>query len=148
MPHQEIPTGGLHAFFERFQSLSAASDVEGLAAMYAGHVMIAGANGVQIVSSADMQRAIPKRMQLLESAGHLDTALVGFEETALTGRYSLVRAQFRWRFKAANDDPAVVTLPSTFMVDCGGEAPRIVVYMNEQDVVSVLRERGVLPPAS
>ena len=148
MPHQEIPAGGLRAFFERFQSLSAASDVEGLAEMYAGNVMIAGANGVQVVSSADMQRAIPKRKQLLESVGHQDTALVGFEETALTDRYSLVRAQFRWLFKAANGQPATVTLPSTFVVDRGGDSPHIVLYMNEQDVVSVLRERGVLAPVS
>ena len=148
MPHQEIPTGGLRAFFERFQSLSAASDVEGLAAMYAGHVMIAGANGAQIVSSAEMQRAIPKRKQLLESVGYQDTALVGFEETALSDRYSLVRAQFRWHFTAASGQPASVTLPSTFVVDRGGDSPHIVLYLNEHDVVSVLRERGLLAPVS
>jgi len=146
MSHQKIPTGGLRAFFERFQSLSAASDVEGLAGMYAGSVMIAGANGVQIVTSADMQRAIPRRKQLLESAGHQDTTLVGFEETALTDRYALVRAQFQWHFKAANGQAATVTLPSTFVVDRGGDSPHIVLYLNEHDVVSVLRERGVLAP--
>src|SRR5215831_11857537 len=148
MSHQEIHTGGLRAFFERFQSLSAASDVEGLAAMYAGNVMIAGAHGVQVVSSADMQRAIPKRKQLLQSVGYQDTALVGFEETALTDRYSLVQAQFRWQFRAADGQPATVTLPSTFVVDRGGDSPHIVLYLNEHDVVSVLRERGVLAPVS
>lgn len=141
MPHQEIPTGGLRAFFERFQTLGAASDVEELAAMYADNVMIAGANGVQVVSSTDMLRAIPKRRQLLESVGYQDTALVGFEETALTDRYSLVRAEFRWRFKAANDQPTAIALPSTFVVDRGGNSPKIVLYLNERDVVSVLRER-------
>ena len=146
MPHQEISAGGLRAFFERFQSLSAAADVEGLAAMYAPNVMIAGPNGAQIVSSADMQRAIPKRKQLLESVGYQDTALVGFEETALSDRYSLVRAEFRWRFKLPNGQPVTVTLPSTFIVDRGGDSPRIVLYLNEHDVVSVLRERGVLAP--
>ena len=139
---------GLRAFFERFQSLSAASDVEGVAAMYAGSVMIAGANGTQVVSSADLQRAIPKRRQLLESVGYRDTALVGFEETALTERYAVVRAQFRWLFRTPNGEPATVTLHSTYIVDRGGDSPRIVLYMNEQDVVSVLRERGMLPPAS
>ncbi len=146
MSHQEIPTGGLRAFFERFQSLSAASNVEGLAAMYAGTVMIAGANGVQVVSSADLQRAIPKRKHVLESVGCQDTALVGFEETALSDRYALVRAQFRWHFKPANSQPATVTLPSAFIVDRGGDSPHIVLYLNERDVVSVLRERGVLAP--
>ena len=146
MPHSKIPTEGLRAFFDRFQSLSAASDVEGLAAMYAVNVMIAGANGAQVVSSENLQRAIPKRKQLLESAGYQDTALVGFEETALGERYSLSRAQFQWRFKPANGEPATVTLPSIFVVDRGGDAPHIVLYLNEHDVVSVLRERGVLAP--
>jgi Domain of unknown function (DUF4440) len=147
MLRQKIATEGLRPFFERFQSLSATADVERLATMYAGSVMIAGPNGTQVVSSTDLQRAIPKRRQLLESVGYQDTALVGFEETALTDRYALVRAQFRWHFQAANE-PVTVTLPSTFIVDRGGGSPRIVVYMNEQDVVGVLRERGVLPPVS
>lgn len=148
MSHQEFAADGLRAFFEQFQSLSAGSDGEKITAMYAAQVMIAGAGGAQVVNATDLQRVIPKRRQLLESAGYQETALVGFEETALTGRYSLVRAQFRWQFQPANGEAAAVTLPSAYIVDRGGDAPRIVLYMNEQDVVSVLRERGVLPPAS
>lgn len=145
MPNQAIAAGALRAFFERFQSLSAASDVELLSTMYAAAVMIAGPNGPRVVSSADIQRVIPQRRQLLESAGYQDTALVGFQQTALTDRYALVRAQFRWRFQPAAGEPASVTLPSTFIVDCGGDSPCIVLYMNDQDVISVLRERGTLP---
>jgi hypothetical protein len=148
MPHQEITAEGLRPFFERLQSLGAASDVERLATIYAESVMIAGPKGAQVVSSTDLQRAVPKRRQLLESVGYQDTALVGFEETALTDRYALVRAQFRWHFHAPSGEPATVTLPSTFIVDRGGDSPCIVLYMNEQDVVSVLRERGVLPAVS
>jgi hypothetical protein len=146
MSQQNISTGGLRSFFDRFQSLSAASDVEGLAAMYAAHVMIAGASGAQVVTSDNLQRAIPRRKQLLESVGYQNTALVGFEETALGDRYALVRAEFEWHFNAANGQPATVRLPSIFVVDRGGDAPRIVLYLNEHDVVSVLRERGMLAP--
>jgi hypothetical protein len=128
--------------------VSVTSDAESLATMYAGSVMIAGPKGAQVVSSADLHRAIPKRRQLLESVGYQHTALVGFDETTLTERYALVRAQFRWDFQTENGEPASITLPSTFIVDCGGDSPRIVLYMNEQDVVSVLRERGMLPPVS
>jgi len=148
MTHEKIATEGLRAFFERFQSLSAASDVERLATMYAASVMIAGPRGPQVVSSADLQRAIPKRRQLVESVGYQETTLVGFEETKLTDRYALVRAEFRWHFGAANGEPTTVTLPSTYVVDCSGDSPCIVLYMNEQDVVSVLRERGLLPPGA
>ena len=148
MPHPELATAGLRPFFERFQSSNGASDVERLATMYAGTVMIAGPTGAQVVSAADLQRAMAERRQLLASVGHQHTALIGFEETSLTDRYALVRAHFRWQFQAANAEPTTITLPSTFIVDRGGDSPRIVLYMNEQDVVSVLRERGVLPTIS
>jgi hypothetical protein len=61
MPHSKIQTEGLHAFFERFETLSAASDVHSLVAMCAPHVMIARPNGAQVVRTADILRAIPKR---------------------------------------------------------------------------------------
>jgi len=145
MSHPQIPTERLRAFFERFESLSAASDVDGLVAMYAPTFMIAGPHGAQVVRSADILRAIPQRKQLLDSAGHRETALVGFEETPLTDRYSLVRVEWRWRFEPAGVKPTMITLPSTFIVDCAGDVPHIVLYMNETDVATVARERGLLP---
>jgi len=107
--------------------------------------MIAGPNGAQVVRSADLLRAIPKRKQLLDSAGHRDTALIGCEETPLTDRYSLVRVEWRWRFERAGVTSTTITLPSRFIVDCAGDDPHIVLYMNESDVASVARERGLLP---
>jgi hypothetical protein len=145
MPHRIIPTEGLRAFFERFESLSAASDVDSLVVMYAPNFMIAGPNGAQVVRPADILRAIPKRKQLLESAGHRETALIGFEETPLTDRYSLVRVEWRWRFERAGAKPTTITLPSRFIVDRAGDVPQIVLYMNDTDVTTVARERGLLP---
>jgi hypothetical protein len=147
MPHAEIPTGGLRSFFERFQALSGAGEIDGLAAMFAANVMIAGPNGTQIVSSDDLLRAIPKRRQLLQSAGHHDTALVGFEEARMTDRYSLVHAQWRWHFRPMDGQPVNLVLPATFIVDRAGDAPLIILYMNQQDVGTAVRERGLLPSA-
>jgi hypothetical protein len=148
MVHRKIQTGGLRTFFEQFESLSAASDVDSLAAMYAPNFLFAGPNGAQVVRTADILRAIPKRKQLLDSAGHRETALIGFEETPLTDRYSLVRVEWRWRFEAAGVEPTTITLPSRFIVDCAGDVPQIVLYMNESDVATVARERGLLPPTT
>ena len=145
MSHEQIPTERLRTFFERFERLSAASDVDGLVAMYAPTFMIAGPNGAQVVRPADILRAIPQRKQLLDSAGHRETALVGFEETPLTDRYSLVRVEWRWRFERAAAEPTTITLPSRFIVDCAGDVPHIVLYMNDTDVATVARERGILP---
>ena len=145
MAHPNFPTERLRTFFERFERLSAVSDVDGLVAMYAPNFMIAGPNGAQVVRPADILRAIPKRKQLLDSAGHRETALIGFEETPLTDRYSLVRVEWRWRFERAGITPTTITLPSRFIVDCGGDVPHIVLYMNNTDVATVARERGLLP---
>jgi hypothetical protein len=145
MPHRTIHTEGLRAFFERFETLSAASDVDSLAAMYAPNFMIAGPNGAQVVRPADILRAIPKRKQLLDSAGHRETALIGCEETPLTDRYSLVRVEWRWRFERAGVKPTTITLPSRFIVDRAGDVPQIVLYINDTDVATVARERGLLP---
>ena len=145
MVHRKIQTGGLRTFFEQFESLSAASDVDSLAAMYAPNFLFAGPNGAQVVRTADILRAIPKRKQLLDAAGHRETALIGFEETPLTDRYSLVRVEWRWRFERAGITPTTITLPSRFIVDCGGDVPHIVLYMNDTDVATVARERGLLP---
>ncbi len=145
MPHPRVQAEGLRAFFERFERLSAASDVDSLVAMYAPNFMIAGPNGAQVVRPADILRAIPRRRQLLDSAGHRETALIGFEETPLTDRYSLVRVDWRWRFERAGGQPTTITLPSRFIVDCAGDAPQIVLYMNETDVATVARDRGLLP---
>jgi len=82
MTHEKIATEGLRAFFERFQSLSAASDVERLATMYAASVMIAGPRGSQVVSSADLQRAIPEA-RLVEDQGD---GLVAAVESEVDGR--------------------------------------------------------------
>jgi hypothetical protein len=81
--------------------------------------MIAGPNGTQVIMANDLMRAIPMRRQLLQSAGHRATTLIGFEEDAMTDRYSLVRAEWR----------------------AGGE-PRIVLYMNQHDIVPALREQA------
>jgi hypothetical protein len=145
MPQPKIRTEGLRAFFERLTTVAAASDVDSLAAMYAPKVMIAGPHGPQVVSPADILRAIPKRKELLESAGHRETSLVACEETPLTDRYSLVRIEWRWRFERGDAEPTTITLPSTFVVDSAADVPLIILYMNDRDVATVARERGLLP---
>jgi len=126
MPHQEIGTEGLRSFFERFQRISAAPDLEALAGMFTSTVMMAGPSGARAVSSADMLNAVAKRKRLFESAGHRETALVGFEEQSLTDRYSIVRTEWRWRFECGAE-PITVSLPATFIVDRSADSPRIVV---------------------
>lgn len=147
MPHSKFAAGGLHSFFETFTALNAKTDTDALAALFAPALLVAGPNGAQVVTSADLLRAIPKRKALFDAAGHQSTSLVGFEQTDLSDRYSMVRADWRWAF-GRDGRPHDITLTSSFLVDRLGDAPQIVVYVMHQDPGAVLREQGLLPPAS
>jgi hypothetical protein len=137
-------TGGLRSFFEAFETAGAALDVDGLARLYAPAILVAGPNGSQVVSRDDLLRAIPKRKQLFDAAGHRSTRLVGLQETKLDDRYTLARTEWRWEFARPAGPPTDLTLPSSFLVEQANSETRIVVYLMHHDVTSELRERGLL----
>ena len=115
--------------------------------MYAATLMVAGPGGTQVLTSAELLRTVPRREALFDAAGHRSTTLVGFDEQALTPRYSLVRTDWQWLFEHPSGERVTVTLPSTYVVDRLGETPQIVVYIIQEDIGAVLRQRGLLPPA-
>lgn len=133
--------------FERFQRHGASADASALADMYAATLMVAGPGGAQVLTSADLLRAVPKREALFDAAGHRSTTLIGFDEQALTPRYSLVHTEWQWLFEHPSGERMTVTLPSTYIVDRSGEMPHIVVYIVHEDIGAVLRQRGLLPMA-
>jgi len=133
-------------FFQTFERLSAAGDAEALAGLYAATFLSAGPDGVQTVKASDLIQVIPKRKQLLQSIGCQSTKLASVEETKLDDHYSLCRTEWCWRFDHA-DGPVEITLPSTFVVHRSGEGWRIVLYLTHHNIMTVLRERGMLPAA-
>jgi len=140
----EFATEGLRSFFAAFERESAAPDVDGLARLYAPAILVAGPNGSQIVSRDDLLRAIPKRKQMFEAAGHRSTKLASLQETRLDDRYTLARTEWQWQFAPSGDAPTELTLPSTFIVDRSGSEPRIVLYMMHHDIARLLKEHGLI----
>ena len=131
----------LRSFFETFAAANAASNPEQLAALYASTILVAGPQGPRVILREDLLGAIPQRQRVLDSVGHHTTTLVTCDETPLADRYALVRTTWRWDFHAKD---VSITVPSTFLVDRGGDLPQIVVYLPEGDVMAALRERGLL----
>jgi hypothetical protein len=147
MSNSENHTAGLRPMFERFQRRGHPADASALADMYAATLMVASPGGTQVITSADLLRAVPKREALFDAAGHQSTTLAAFDEQTLTPRYTLVRAEWEWLFKRPSGQSVTVTLPSTYIVDRLAETPRIVVYIIQEDIGAVLRQRGLLPTA-
>ena len=134
----------IQAFFEKFQKHNASGEAQDLVSLYAPVFLMAGASGSQTVKAADLLQAIPKRKQMLKSIGHRSTTLVSLQETALDGRYSLVRTGWRWQFDRAGDAPWEITVPSTMILERSVDGLKIVFYLNHQDIMTVLRQRGLL----
>ena len=141
----EFAAEGLRSFFAAFERESAAVDIDGLARLYAPSILVAGPNGSQVVSRDDLLRAIPKRKQMFEAAGHRSTKLAALQETKLDDRYTLARTEWQWQFARRGEAPTELTLPSTYIVERVDGEPRIVVYMMHADVARELKDRGLIP---
>jgi hypothetical protein len=140
----EFAAEGLYSFFQTFETMSAALDVEGLARRFAPAVLVAGTSGTQVVKSADLLLAIPKRKQMFEAAGWRSTTLVGLREEALDDRYTLARTEWRFHFTPRGGAPTELTMPATYLVDRSDREPRILVYVMHHDIARVLKERGLI----
>jgi len=140
MTSNDVATEGLRSFFETL----IATSPDRLAALYAPTILVAGPHAALTVSRDALLGKVSERKRLLDSVGPHTTMLIACEETALSERYILARTMWQWDFEAS---PESVIVPSTFIVDKGGDSPQIVLYLLQTDVVSLLRERGLLPPA-
>jgi|SRR5262252_7773697 len=137
-------TEGLRSFFHAFETATTAVDIDALARLYAPAILVAGPGGSQVVTSADLLRAIPKRRQMFEAAGWRGTALAALREEQLDDRYTLARTEWRFQFAAPDGASTQLTMPATYIVDRSDGEPRIVACVMHHDIARVLKERGLL----
>jgi hypothetical protein len=130
-------------FFDCFARQSSSDDIQAQAAQFAGAFLAAGPQGAKCVRSADFAPALHKRKQLFDSLGCQSTALVSLEETPLDARYVLVKTKWQMTFSRFNADPEQVLAGSTFIVDTATDEFKIVLYLANQDIVQVLKDRGI-----
>jgi hypothetical protein len=131
----------IETFFSDFEKYSNQNDADRLASQYSDTFMTADSSGTRVVQATDLRAFIPKRKQLFASIGYRSTTLVSIQQTKLDDRYVLVRTEWRWQF-----DRDQITLPSTHIVQVSGETLKIVFYLNHENIMTVLRDRGLLPP--
>ena len=74
----------------------------------------------------------------------MPAGLVSLEETKLDDRYSMARAKWQWRVERGGTAEEI-TLGSTVILQKTSEGLQIVLYLNHEDIVSVLRQSGLLP---
>ncbi len=93
----------------------------------------------------DFAAALPKRKLLFDRLGCQPAILVRLQETRLDARYVLAKTTWRFDFaRVDSEETEQVLTDSTFLIDTGEEEFKIVMYMAHQDIMQVLRDRGIL----
>ena len=141
----EKPDTAINRFFQSYASASSSGDIPAIVSHFADVFMAAGPQGSRSAHAADFALALPKRKQLFDSLGCRSTALVSVQENQLDPRFTMVHTQWEFTFVAEQSQPHLVLVDSTFIVHTAPEAFKIVFYLANQDIMAILKERGLLP---
>ncbi|HTB98602.1 MAG TPA: hypothetical protein VK716_16440 [Terracidiphilus sp.] len=131
-------------FMEKYAQWTARGEMEAVAVFFADDFMAAGPQGAQSVKASEFALALPKRKELFDRMGCTKTELIGLEEQALDARYTLARTRWRLTFEPAGRRKEEVLVDSVYLVDCGVNPFRFVLYLANQDIFAILKERGIL----
>jgi hypothetical protein len=132
-------------FFESYAQKSSEDNIPALVSQFTDPFVSADPRGTHCVRVDDFAAALPKRKLLFDRLGCKPAVLVNLQETQLDARYVLARTTWRFDFAdTKSGDREQVLADSTFLVDIGEEEFKIVMYMAHQDIMKVLRDRGIL----
>ena len=132
-------------FFQLYAQKTREDNIPALISQFTDPFVSADPHGTRCVRVDDFAAALPKRKMLFDRLGCKPAALVSLHETQLDSRYVLTKTTWRFDFAGAKSgNSEQVLADSTFLVDTGGEEFKIVMYMAHQDIMQVLRDRGIL----
>jgi len=140
----DLPSEAMERFFRTFETNTMNDDTNAAVSQFADVFMAASPNGAQAVRATDFALALPKKKQLFDKLGCRSTQLVWLREQRLDARYSLATTQWQMNFEPQDRQPEQVVVEYVYIVDTSGDMPKIVFYLANQDLMQVLRERGIL----
>jgi len=140
----------IERFFRIFETNASGNDVDAQVSQFADVFMAASPQGAQAVRVADFAHALPKKKQLFDRLGCRSTELVSLRENRLDARYVMASTQWKLTFARPESAPQDVVAESVYILDTGGDGadasePKIVFYLANQDLMQVLKDRGLLP---
>jgi hypothetical protein len=135
---------GIGRFLREYERNNNVGDMEALVAQFGDVFMIADPHGVNAVRASDFAVALPRRKRLFDEMGCRSAELVSMTEMMLDSRYGMAETQWRMTFSGRGGREDVVLANSAFIVDAGVDPMKIVLYMPHQDIMAILRERGLL----
>jgi hypothetical protein len=134
----------IEQFFRTFETNASSHDTAAQVAHFADVFIAASPQGAQAVRCSDFALVLPRKKQLFDSLGCRSTALVSLQETPLDARYVMASTRWRMTFAQAQADPQDVEVDSVYVVDTGMDPFKIVFYLANQDLIGILKQRGIM----
>jgi hypothetical protein len=131
-------------FFRAYEHRNSAGNTPNVAARFADTFLAAGPQGAKCVRAEDFAPALSKRKQLFESLGCQATELVFLDQIPLDARYVLARTRWQFTFVRGQGELQQVLADSVFILDTATDPGKIILYLANQDIMQVLKERGIM----
>jgi hypothetical protein len=135
----------IEQFFKDFERAGHALDIDRILTQFADPFLHADPNGTRAVKRADFPAALKKRKEFFASLGLKTTSIQPLEETRLDDVYTMVRARVVMQFEKVPGQPVDVQQHATYVISVKEATPQIVMYLNHDDLTTVLRHAGLVP---
>jgi hypothetical protein len=76
--------------------------------------------------------------------GCKSSSLVDVHSIPLSARYALLLTKWRMNFAVADSTQKELLVDSAFIADTSAEAFKIILYLAGDDIMALLKERGIL----
>jgi hypothetical protein len=136
-------SSAMETFFKEFEHHSNLNETGALISQFAEMFLVAGPQGAQVVPANAFAHALPRRKKQFEEMGCRSTDLMSLRETALGNHYVMAETEWQMTFVQGEKSPEEIRVASTFIVYTGDEQPKIVFYLPQNDVMAMLKNRGV-----
>ncbi len=134
----------IERFFRIFESNSNGNNTDASISQFADVFMAASPQGAQSVRASDFALVLPKKKAFFDGLGCQSTELVSLREQRLDARYVMAATQWKLAFARPGIEPQDILAESVYIVDTGGEDLKIVFYLANQDLMQILKDRGLL----
>lgn len=140
----------IERFFRIFEVNASSKNVDAQVSQFADVFMAASPQGAQAVRVEDFAVALPRKKEWFDRLGCRSTELVSLRENRLDARYVMASTQWKLTFAQPECAPQDVVAESVYILDTGldgaaASEPKIVFYLANQDLMQVLKDRGLLP---
>jgi len=135
------PRDDIARFFTAVERAGNELDTDWLASAFSEQFLNLSPDGAGVVSTQTLLESLPMRARLFASIGADGSTLTALAETPLDDLHTLAETRWQLRFPES-PETAPLTLRSTFVLRHEAGVWQIVLYLNHDNIVSIIKDRA------